>query len=126
MEQDFWLAFDLLRSHKDHEEFTVVRDWVQQVRWGSACVNCVVGAAGAQGVSMSQLCGGCSRCAGGGHRGWLGGAGGCSRCAGHGQTLGGWKVGREMHKVCWGNSDLKGGEQLLYLHVKVNRDAHPH
>lgn len=31
MEQDFWLAFDLLRSHKDHVEFTVVRDWVQQV-----------------------------------------------------------------------------------------------
>jgi hypothetical protein len=32
VEKDFWLAFDLLRSHKDHEEFTVVRDWVQQVR----------------------------------------------------------------------------------------------
>ncbi len=31
VEQDFWLAFDLLRSHKDHVEFTVVRDWVQQV-----------------------------------------------------------------------------------------------
>ena len=32
VEKDFWLAFDLLRSHKDHEEFTVVRDWVRQVR----------------------------------------------------------------------------------------------
>ncbi|GAB4817906.1 hypothetical protein N2152v2_004952 [Parachlorella kessleri] len=30
VEKDFWLAFDLLRSHKDHEEFTVVRDWVWQ------------------------------------------------------------------------------------------------
>ena len=32
VEADFWLAFDLLRSHKDHVEFSVVRDWVQQVR----------------------------------------------------------------------------------------------
>lgn len=31
VEKDFWLAFDLLRSHKDHVEFSVVRDWVQQV-----------------------------------------------------------------------------------------------
>jgi len=31
VERDFWLAFDLLRSHKDHVEFTVVRDWVQEV-----------------------------------------------------------------------------------------------
>lgn len=35
MEKDFWLAFDLLRSHKDHEEFTLVRDWVRQVRWAN-------------------------------------------------------------------------------------------
>lgn len=32
VERDFWLAFDLLRSQKDHVEFTVVRDWVAQVR----------------------------------------------------------------------------------------------
>ena len=29
MEQDFWLAFDLLRSAKDHAEFTVVRESVR-------------------------------------------------------------------------------------------------
>eukprot|EP00887_Chlorella_sp_A99_P005642 scaffold1.g5642.t1 len=34
VEQDFWLAFDLLRSHKDHVEFAVVRDWVQQALSG--------------------------------------------------------------------------------------------
>jgi hypothetical protein len=28
VEADFWLAFDLLRSAKDHAEFAVVRDWV--------------------------------------------------------------------------------------------------
>lgn len=37
VERDFWLAFDLLRSHKDHVEFTVVRDWVQQVGSGGVC-----------------------------------------------------------------------------------------
>ena len=36
VERDFWLAFDLLRSHKDHVEFTVVRDWVQQAL-GEVC-----------------------------------------------------------------------------------------
>lgn len=36
MQRDFWLAFDLLRSHKDHVEFTVVRDWVQHAL-GSVC-----------------------------------------------------------------------------------------
>lgn len=34
VEKDFWLAFDLLRSHKDHVEFTVVRDWVRQALGG--------------------------------------------------------------------------------------------
>ena len=29
VEKDFWLAFDLLRSPKDHVEFSVVRDWVR-------------------------------------------------------------------------------------------------
>ncbi len=29
VEADFWLAFDLLRSAKDHAEFSVVRDWVR-------------------------------------------------------------------------------------------------
>lgn len=29
VEADFWLAFDLLRSAKDHAEFVVVRDWVR-------------------------------------------------------------------------------------------------
>jgi isochorismate synthase EntC len=29
VEQDFWLAFDLLRSAKDHAEFTVVRECVR-------------------------------------------------------------------------------------------------
>ncbi len=29
MEKDFWLAFDLLRTPKDHAEFTIVRDWVR-------------------------------------------------------------------------------------------------
>ena len=29
VEQDFWLAFDLLRSAKDHAEFTVVRESVR-------------------------------------------------------------------------------------------------
>ncbi len=28
VEKDFWLAYDLLRSPKDHAEFTTVRDWV--------------------------------------------------------------------------------------------------
>lgn len=28
VEADFWLAFDLLRSRKDHVEFALVRDWV--------------------------------------------------------------------------------------------------
>ena len=28
VERDFWLALDLLRSKKDHLEFTAVRDWV--------------------------------------------------------------------------------------------------
>lgn len=30
VERDFWLAFDLLQSHKDDVEFGVVRDWVQR------------------------------------------------------------------------------------------------
>ena len=30
MERDFWLAFDLLRSAKDHAEFTVVRESVRE------------------------------------------------------------------------------------------------
>ncbi|KAK9785594.1 hypothetical protein WJX73_010853 [Symbiochloris irregularis] len=29
VEQDFWLSLDLLRSPKDHAEFTLVRDWVR-------------------------------------------------------------------------------------------------
>ncbi|KAK9837268.1 hypothetical protein WJX81_002656 [Elliptochloris bilobata] len=29
VETDFWLAFDLLRSGKDHAEFSVVREWVR-------------------------------------------------------------------------------------------------
>ncbi|MEW5311204.1 MAG: hypothetical protein WDW38_002939 [Sanguina aurantia] len=29
VEQDFWLALDLLRSSKDHAEFSCVRDWIQ-------------------------------------------------------------------------------------------------
>lgn len=29
VQKDFWLAFDLLRSPKDHAEFTIVRDWVR-------------------------------------------------------------------------------------------------
>ena len=28
VEKDFWLAYDLLRSPKDHAEFVTVRDWV--------------------------------------------------------------------------------------------------
>ncbi len=28
VERDFWLAFDLLRSPKDHAEFMLVRDWI--------------------------------------------------------------------------------------------------
>lgn len=28
VERDFWLAFELLRSPKDHAEFTAVRDWI--------------------------------------------------------------------------------------------------
>ena len=39
VERDFWLAFDLLRSPKDHAEFTLVRDWVaaqaRAVKWPS-------------------------------------------------------------------------------------------
>ena len=35
VEQDFWLAFDLLRSRKDQVEFAVVRDWVQLVSRGN-------------------------------------------------------------------------------------------
>jgi isochorismate synthase/2-succinyl-5-enolpyruvyl-6-hydroxy-3-cyclohexene-1-carboxylate synthase/2-succinyl-6-hydroxy-2,4-cyclohexadiene-1-carboxylate synthase/O-succinylbenzoate synthase len=30
VEKDFWLAFDMLRSHKDDVEFGVVRDWVRR------------------------------------------------------------------------------------------------
>lgn len=30
VEQDFWLALDLLRSSKDHAEFSCVRDWIQE------------------------------------------------------------------------------------------------
>ena len=30
VEKDFWLSFDLLRSHKDDVEFGVVRDWVRR------------------------------------------------------------------------------------------------
>ena len=30
MERDFWLAFDLLRSAKDHAEFMVVRESVRE------------------------------------------------------------------------------------------------
>jgi hypothetical protein len=29
VEQDFWLAFDLLQNPKDHAEFTIVRNWLQ-------------------------------------------------------------------------------------------------
>ena len=29
VEADFWLSLDLLRSGKDHAEFTLVRDWVR-------------------------------------------------------------------------------------------------
>jgi len=29
VEKDFWLAFNLLRTPKDHAEFTIVRDWVR-------------------------------------------------------------------------------------------------
>ena len=49
VEKDFWLAFGLLRSQKDHVEFAVVRDWVQQVG--------VVGAAGRRGVQRVQQVG---------------------------------------------------------------------
>lgn len=34
VEKDFWLAFDLLRSHKDDVEFGVVRDWVRRALGG--------------------------------------------------------------------------------------------
>lgn len=30
IEKDFWLAYDLLQNPKDHAEFTIVRNWVQQ------------------------------------------------------------------------------------------------
>lgn len=41
MERDFWLAFDLLRSPKDHAEFTVVRDWIATQLRG-VCVDVTV------------------------------------------------------------------------------------
>ena len=30
IERDFWLAYDLLQNPKDHAEFTIVRNWVQE------------------------------------------------------------------------------------------------
>lgn len=36
VENDFWLALDLLQSKKEHAEFTIVRDWVYEV--GPVCV----------------------------------------------------------------------------------------
>ena len=30
IEKDFWLAYDLLQNPKDHAEFTIVRNWVQE------------------------------------------------------------------------------------------------
>jgi chorismate binding enzyme len=36
VQADFWLAFDLLRSQKDHLEFSVVRDWVAEALRGVA------------------------------------------------------------------------------------------
>lgn len=29
VERDFWLSLDLLKSSKDHVEFTLVRDWIR-------------------------------------------------------------------------------------------------
>ncbi len=29
VQRDFWLALDLLQSGKDHHEFVLVRDWIQ-------------------------------------------------------------------------------------------------
>ncbi|KAK9805814.1 hypothetical protein WJX73_002942 [Symbiochloris irregularis] len=40
VEQDFWLSLDLLRSPKDHAEFTLVRDWVRNALQG-VCASCV-------------------------------------------------------------------------------------
>ena len=36
MERDFWLSLDLLRSPKDHVEFTLVRDWIRDQLAGVA------------------------------------------------------------------------------------------
>jgi isochorismate synthase EntC len=36
VEQDFWLAFDLLRAPKDHVEFTLVRNWIRR-QLGGVC-----------------------------------------------------------------------------------------
>jgi isochorismate synthase len=41
VEKDFWLAFDLLRSPKDHVEFGVVRAWVERALRG-VCEDVVV------------------------------------------------------------------------------------
>ena len=30
IQRDFWLAYDLLQNPKDHAEFTIVRNWVQE------------------------------------------------------------------------------------------------
>ena len=69
VERDFWLAFDLLRSHKDHVEFTVVRDGVQQVGAAprrqrtnkAAAVHTQLAAAGAAGQDTRMDSGG-ARC----------------------------------------------------------------
>ena len=36
MERDFWLSLDLLKSPKDHVEFTLVRDWIRDALAGVA------------------------------------------------------------------------------------------
>lgn len=72
VEKDFWLAFDLLRSHKDHEEFTVVRDWVRQV------------GAGWEGINLREDC--AFREGRAGHAGWVASRG----CRGAGLGVSRW------------------------------------
>ena len=41
VEKDFWLGFDMLQSPKDHVEFTLVRDWLQDAL-SRVCMSVVV------------------------------------------------------------------------------------